>query len=102
MKVWPIDPLVPLNLRLEVPEKLPQGLTKIVGLRVGTAISHQCIFLLLVVALLFAHLVASLLIQVLLNKSHCMRSMVCVVKKKDIVVELMQLMLDQYSTNIAL
>ena len=28
MKVWPIDPLVPRNLRLEVPEKLPQGLTK--------------------------------------------------------------------------
>ena len=26
MKVWPIDPLVPRNLRLEVPEKLPQGL----------------------------------------------------------------------------
>jgi hypothetical protein len=26
MKVWPIDPLVPQNLRLEVPEKLPQGL----------------------------------------------------------------------------
>ena len=25
MKVWPIDPLVPRNLRLEVPEKLPQG-----------------------------------------------------------------------------
>jgi hypothetical protein len=24
MKVWPIDPLVPRNLRLEVPEKLPQ------------------------------------------------------------------------------
>jgi len=23
MKVWPIDPLVPRNLRLEVPEKLP-------------------------------------------------------------------------------
>jgi hypothetical protein len=22
MKVWPIDPLVPRNLRLEVPEKL--------------------------------------------------------------------------------
>ena len=29
MKVWPIDPLVPRNLRLEVPEKLPQGLTPI-------------------------------------------------------------------------
>jgi hypothetical protein len=28
MKVWPIDPLVPRNLRLEVPEKLPQGLTE--------------------------------------------------------------------------
>lgn len=28
MKVWPIDPLVPRNLRLEVPEKLPQGLTR--------------------------------------------------------------------------
>ena len=27
MKVWPIDPLVPRNLRLEVPEKLPQGFT---------------------------------------------------------------------------
>jgi hypothetical protein len=27
MKVWPIDPLDPRNLRLEVPEKLPQGLT---------------------------------------------------------------------------
>ena len=27
MKVWPIDPLVPRHLRLEVPEKLPQGLT---------------------------------------------------------------------------
>ena len=27
MKVWPIDPLVPRSLRLEVPEKLPQGLT---------------------------------------------------------------------------
>ena len=26
MKVWPIDPLVPRHLRLEVPEKLPQGL----------------------------------------------------------------------------
>ena len=26
MKVWPIDPLDPRNLRLEVPEKLPQGL----------------------------------------------------------------------------
>ena len=25
MKVWPIDPLVPRSLRLEVPEKLPQG-----------------------------------------------------------------------------
>ena len=25
MKVWPIDPLVPGNFRLEVPEKLPQG-----------------------------------------------------------------------------
>ena len=25
MKVWPIDPLVPQHLRLEVPEKLPQG-----------------------------------------------------------------------------
>ena len=24
MKVWPIDPLVPRDLRLEVPEKLPQ------------------------------------------------------------------------------
>jgi hypothetical protein len=24
MKVWPIDPLVPRNLRLEVPEKLLQ------------------------------------------------------------------------------
>lgn len=32
MKVWPIDPLVPRGLRLEVPEKLPQGLTKIVTL----------------------------------------------------------------------
>jgi hypothetical protein len=30
MKVWPIDPLVPRNLRLEVPEKLPQGLTNLV------------------------------------------------------------------------
>ena len=30
MKVWPIDPLVPRNLRLEVPEKLPQGLKKII------------------------------------------------------------------------
>ncbi len=30
MKVWPIDPLVPRNLRLEVPEKLPQGLTRLV------------------------------------------------------------------------
>lgn len=29
MKVWPIDPLVPRNLRLEVPEKLPQGLTTV-------------------------------------------------------------------------
>ena len=29
MKVWPIDPLVPRNLRLEVPEKLPQGLTEL-------------------------------------------------------------------------
>jgi hypothetical protein len=29
MKVWPIDPLVPRNLRLEVPEKLPQGLTEV-------------------------------------------------------------------------
>ena len=28
MKVWPIDPLDPRNLRLEVPEKLPQGLTR--------------------------------------------------------------------------
>src|SRR5271168_1605891 len=28
MKVWPIDPLVPRNLRLEVPEKLPQGLVQ--------------------------------------------------------------------------
>lgn len=28
MKVWPIDPLVPRNLRLEVPEKLPQGLDR--------------------------------------------------------------------------
>lgn len=27
MKVWPIDPLDPRHLRLEVPEKLPQGLT---------------------------------------------------------------------------
>jgi len=25
MKVWPIDPLVPRNLRLEVPEKLLRG-----------------------------------------------------------------------------
>ena len=25
MKVWPIDPLVPRNLRLEVPEKLMRG-----------------------------------------------------------------------------
>jgi hypothetical protein len=25
MKVWPIDPLVLRNLKLEVPEKLPQG-----------------------------------------------------------------------------
>ena len=25
MKAWPIDPLVPRNLRLEVSEKLPQG-----------------------------------------------------------------------------
>jgi hypothetical protein len=25
MKVWPIDPLVPRNLRLEVPEKLKRG-----------------------------------------------------------------------------
>jgi hypothetical protein len=32
MKVWPIDPLVPRNLRLEVPEKLPQGLE---GLKYG-------------------------------------------------------------------
>ena len=30
MKVWPIDPLVPRNLRLEVPEKLPQGLTALI------------------------------------------------------------------------
>ena len=30
MKVWPIDPLVPRNLRLEVPEKLPQGLMTLV------------------------------------------------------------------------
>ena len=30
MKVWPIDPLVPRNLRLEVPEKLPQGLISVV------------------------------------------------------------------------
>ena len=29
MKVWPIDPLVPRNLRLEVPEKLPQGSTEV-------------------------------------------------------------------------
>jgi hypothetical protein len=29
MKVWPIDPLVPRNLRLEVPEKLPQGLAEV-------------------------------------------------------------------------
>ena len=29
MKVWPIDPLVPRHLRLEVPEKLPQGLTQL-------------------------------------------------------------------------
>jgi hypothetical protein len=29
MKVWPIDPLVPRNLRLEVPEKLPQGLNEV-------------------------------------------------------------------------
>jgi len=29
MKVWPIDPLVPRNLRLEVPEKLPQGSTEL-------------------------------------------------------------------------
>jgi hypothetical protein len=29
MKVWPIDPLVPRNLRLEVPEKLPQGLRQV-------------------------------------------------------------------------
>ena len=26
MKVWPIDPLVPRNLRLEVPEKLKRVL----------------------------------------------------------------------------
>jgi hypothetical protein len=32
MKVWPIDPLVPRNLRLEVPEKLPQGERPIVSL----------------------------------------------------------------------
>jgi hypothetical protein len=30
MKVWPIDPLVPRSLRLEVPEKLPQGLKLVV------------------------------------------------------------------------
>jgi hypothetical protein len=29
MKVRPIDPLVPRGLRLEVPEKLPQGLTRL-------------------------------------------------------------------------
>jgi hypothetical protein len=29
MKVWPIDPLVLRSLKLEVPEKLPQGLTYI-------------------------------------------------------------------------
>jgi len=33
MKVWPIDPLVPRNLRLEVPEKLPQGLLRTVSPR---------------------------------------------------------------------
>ena len=27
MKVWPIDPLVPRNLRLEVPEKLQNKVT---------------------------------------------------------------------------
>lgn len=26
MKVWPIDPLVPRNFRLEVPEKKPTGI----------------------------------------------------------------------------
>jgi hypothetical protein len=30
MKVWPIDPLVPRNLRLEVPEKLPQVVVRVV------------------------------------------------------------------------
>jgi len=29
MKVWPIDPLVPRNLRLEVPEKLPQVVVQV-------------------------------------------------------------------------
>ena len=34
MKVWPIDPLVPRNLRLEVPEKLPQGLSLVESIQV--------------------------------------------------------------------
>ena len=29
MKVWPIDPLVLRRVKLEVPEKLPQGLTSL-------------------------------------------------------------------------
>ena len=36
MKVWPIDPLVPRNLRLEVPEKLPQGWGRARGAAVVT------------------------------------------------------------------
>ena len=40
MKVWPIDPLVPRNLRLEVPEKLPQGLAE-VWIRYGRGLSRR-------------------------------------------------------------
>ena len=43
MKVWPIDPLVPRNLRLEVPEKLPQGWS-IVPVKVGRFLRSDAYF----------------------------------------------------------
>ena len=39
MKVWPIDPLVLRRVKLEVPEKLPQGLTATSKLVPGAASS---------------------------------------------------------------
>jgi hypothetical protein len=47
MKVWPIDPLVPRNLRLEVPEKLPQGSPSVVPVYLGEFLTKLAVHLVL-------------------------------------------------------